>query len=228
MQKRNEHIRRLEILLDNIIKDLDLHIKWLNTLSYLEYTGAKKIHKANLGPYLTEKILSHACEEARHAYFYKKSIKKLKSDIPEDFNYDYKNLLAGFSSFRYFQELDWNVLKFIKEKFIDSKTNFISFLCYLYVTYLIEERADMVFHIYQERLNKANIPLHLGGVIREEEKHLEEIFEMIKRFDGNYDKHLYSLSEIETNLFDWYLTRLEKMVFHSNEDLISVHQEDLE
>jgi chemotaxis methyl-accepting protein methylase len=227
MLKRNEHIRRLEILLEKIIKNKNLHIRWLNTLSYLEHTGSKKIHKANLGKYLTERILSHACEEARHAYFFKKSIRKIEPTISNNFNYDYKNLLAGLSSFKYFQLLDLKVYRFINNYFSSLNKEFIAYLCYLYVTYLIEERADMVFAIYQERLNQENIPINLKSVIYEEEKHLKEIYQLIQDNDSSYQKHLFELSNIETNLFDWYLYRLEKMVFPSNEDLGVVDQEDL-
>jgi len=223
MLKRNEHIRRIEILLEEIIKNPTLHVKWLNTLSYLEHMGAKKIHKANLGLYVNEKILSHACEEARHAYFYKKSIRKIEPNLPEDFNYSYSNLIAGFSSFKYFQRLDLEVLKYFQNKQKNFNKNFLAFLCYLYVTYLIEERADMVFNIYQERLEKLQIPINILSVIKEEEKHLIEIFDMIQKFDQEYDQHLQELSNLETNLFDWYLNRLEKVVFRSNEGLAKVH-----
>jgi hypothetical protein len=223
MQKRNEHIRRIEILLEEIIKNPTLHVKWLNTLSYLEHMGAKKIHKANLGLYINERILSHACEEARHAFFYKKSIRKIDPNIPEDFNYSYINLIAGFSSFKYFQQLDLEVLKYLKNFFKDSNKSFLSFLCYLYVTYLVEERADMVFNIYQERLEKLQNPINITSVIKEEEKHLKEIFDMIQKFDPKYDQHLMELSNLETNLFDWYLNRLEKVVFRSSEGLTTVH-----
>lgn len=223
MLKRNEHIRRIEILLEEIIKNPTLHVKWLNTLSYLEHMGAKKIHKANLGLYVNEKILSHACEEARHAYFYKKSIRKIEPNLPEDFNYSYSNLIAGFSSFKYFQRLDLEVLKYFQNKQKNFNKNFLAFLCYLYVTYLIEERADMVFNIYQERLEKLQIPINILSVIKEEEKHLKEIFDMIQKFDQEYDQHLQELSNLETNLFDWYLNRLEKVVFRSNEGLAKVH-----
>ncbi len=223
MQKRNEHIRRLEILIEEIIKKPTLHIKWLNTLSYLEHMGAKKIHKANLGLYINEKILSHACEEARHAYFYKKSIRKIEPNLPEDFDYSYSNLIAGFSSFKYFQQLDLNVLKYFQKKQKNFNKNFFAFLCYLYVTYLIEERADMVFNIYQERLEKLQNPVNISSVIKEEEKHLKEIFNMIRKNDQEYDQHLQELSNLETNLFDWYLNRLERVVFRSNEDLAKVH-----
>ena len=223
MLKRNEHIRRIEILLEEIIKNPTLHVKWLNTLSYLEHMGAKKIHKANLGLYVNEKILSHACEEARHAYFYKKSIRKIEPNLPEDFNYSYSNLIAGFSSFKYFQRLDLEVLKYFQNKQKNFNKNFLAFLCYLYVTYLIEERADMVFNIYQERLEKLQIPINILSIIKEEEKHLKEIFDMIQKFDQEYDQHLQELSNLETNLFDWYLNRLEKVVFRSNEGLAKVH-----
>ncbi len=116
MQKRNEHIRRLKILLDTIIKNKNIHIKWLNTLSFLEHIGSRKIHKTNFGKFLTEQILSHAFEEARHAYYFKKCIKKIENNVDPAYNYDYENLLSGFSSYIYFQKLDLEIYKNLKKK----------------------------------------------------------------------------------------------------------------
>ncbi len=226
MQKRNEHIRRLKILLDIIIKNKDIHIKWLNTLSFLEHIGARKIHKINLGKFLTEQILSHAFEEARHAYYFKKYIKKIENNVDPALNYDYKNLLSGFSSYIYFQKLDLEIYKNIKKQY-SNNNSIIPFLCYLYVTYIIEERADMVFLLYQEVLQTNQIPISIKGIIREEEKHLKEIYILLEQYDKSFMENLKIFSNLESNLFDWYLNRLEKVVFRSSEDLKGVPQEDL-
>ncbi len=222
MQKRNEHIRRINVLIDKIISEPTLHVKWLNTLSYLEHTGSRKIHKSNFGPYLNLEILSHACEEARHAYSFKKFIQKVDPE-KKDINYDFKNLLAGFSSFKYFQKLDLEVYKYIKSKLDLNDKYYLTFVVYLYVTYTIEERANMVFHIYNQFLEKTSYRISLKGIIKEEEKHMKVIYSILEKQDFNYELFLKDLSNIETQLFDQYLTRLEKVVFHSNEDSILVH-----
>lgn len=222
MQKRNEHIRRINIVIDKIISNPLLHIKWLNTLSYLEHTGSKKIHKSNFGEYLNIDVLLHACEEARHAYYFKKFIQKIMPE-KKDINYEYKYLLAGFSSFKYFNALDLEVYKYIKSNLKSNDKHFLTFIAYLYVTYIIEERANMVFHIYNDYLEKNQMGISLKGIIKEEEKHTKIIYSILEKQNFNYELFLKDLSDLEISLFDKYLDRLEKVVFHSSGDSILVH-----
>jgi hypothetical protein len=63
---------RLESLVDKIVADQVLHARWLNTFSYLEYVGFRKIVKSQKAEALTAAILGHACEEGRHALGLKK------------------------------------------------------------------------------------------------------------------------------------------------------------
>ena len=58
---------RLESLIGAVVADRALHARWLNTFSYLEYVGFRKIVKSQRAEGLTAAILGHACEEARHA-----------------------------------------------------------------------------------------------------------------------------------------------------------------
>ncbi|MCS7204994.1 MAG: hypothetical protein NZ853_04805 [Leptospiraceae bacterium] len=219
MQKRNEHIRKLELIIEKIIEQPELHAKWLNTLSFLEHSGSRKIHKANLGKYINESILSHASEEARHAYFFKRMMKKVLPEKSQEMNYRYSNLLLGFQAYRYFHGLDLQVYRYFKQSY---KREDLRFICYAYVTYLIEERASLVFGIYEERLKKKLPDISIMSVIKEEEKHLKEIYELLISFDPNHSENLAYLSEVEANLFEQFLTRLEKKVLLSSEDSVLV------
>jgi hypothetical protein len=58
---------RLENLLDRMVADPSLHARWLNTFSYLEYVGFRKIEKSERAETLTAAVLGRACEEGRHA-----------------------------------------------------------------------------------------------------------------------------------------------------------------
>jgi hypothetical protein len=73
MQTQN----RLEDLVERIVADPALHARWLNTFSYLEYVGFRKIVKSQRAEVLTAAILGHACEEGRHALGLKKLAIKL-------------------------------------------------------------------------------------------------------------------------------------------------------
>jgi bacterioferritin (cytochrome b1) len=66
-----------------VVKDNNTHARWLNTLSMMENTGAKKFKKCEHPVFATEMILKHAAEEARHAYYLKKQIQKIaKNSCP--------------------------------------------------------------------------------------------------------------------------------------------------
>src|ERR1700712_1307162 len=62
----------LNTLLSKIIADNQLHAKWLNTLSLMENTGARKISASEDPLTVTYIILKHAAEEHRHAFNLKK------------------------------------------------------------------------------------------------------------------------------------------------------------
>ena len=65
-------------LLSAIINDNQLHARWLNTLSLMENTGARKISASEDPETVTYIILKHAAEEHRHAFYLKKQIEKMK------------------------------------------------------------------------------------------------------------------------------------------------------
>ena len=67
---------QLASVLENIVNDNLLHSKWLNTLSYMENAGAKKISASEHKEEVTLLILKHAAEEHRHAYYLKKQLTK--------------------------------------------------------------------------------------------------------------------------------------------------------
>ncbi len=95
---------RLESLVDRIVADPALHARWLNTFSYLEYVGFRKIVKSQRAEGLTAAILGHACEEGRHALGLKKLAVKLGG--AEFDSYAPEAVLCGEEAEAYFQNLD--------------------------------------------------------------------------------------------------------------------------
>lgn len=209
--EKHKNIQRISHLLDQIIQNKEIHIKWLNTLSFLEYSGSKKIHKTNFGQFFTIEILQHAQEEAFHSYFFKKCILKIDPNLKNNLNYSYKNLLCGFSAFKYFQLLDLKTYEYLSKYFIKN----IYYICYLYVTLIIEERASFIYPIYEERLKANQSPISIKTVIFQEKNHLEFVYQKLQEVDKNYKEHLSYLFSIENNLFDSLLLSLEKNVFLS-------------
>src|SRR4051812_43004246 len=96
----------LHTLLPRIIADNELHARWLNTLSLMENTGARKISASEDPSTVTYIILKHAAEEHRHAFYLKKQLEKTGVELP---TYSAGYLLAPASSKYYLNQLDIDV-----------------------------------------------------------------------------------------------------------------------
>src|SRR6185369_6918540 len=88
---------------DKIVQNNRLHARWLNSLSMMENTGARKISKYEDPIHSDIIVLKHAAEEARHAYYLKKLIAKVGPDSCPDYSHQY--LLAPLESHHYLNRL---------------------------------------------------------------------------------------------------------------------------
>lgn len=101
--------KNIRFFLKKIIQDQKIHSRWLNTISFLEHIGSRKILATQSGFAVGEMILRHASEETRHAHFFKRMSERISPGTCPD--YQMGNLHCGFSAFLYFQRLDGMVLK---------------------------------------------------------------------------------------------------------------------
>src|SRR3984885_4210451 len=138
---------QLKNIVEKIVVADDLHAKWLNSLSMMENTGARKISKYEHPVHTGIIVLKHAAEEARHAYYLKKQIGKLANDACPDYSYPY--LLAPIESHHYLNMLDVDACRYLKSR-LQLQGRAMKHGAYLLVTYAIEMRADMLYGIYQE------------------------------------------------------------------------------
>ncbi|MNK50396.1 hypothetical protein D3C87_692720 [compost metagenome] len=195
----------LDSILKKIVADNVLHAKWLNTLSYMENAGAKKIsaseHKENVNLI----ILKHAAEEHRHAYYLKKQIAK----VDEAFCKTYTNaeLLSPNNTKYYLHALDIAVCRYLKAAFNLSGYD-LKFAAYLFVTYAIEVRADELYPIYQAVLDEAKSKVNVKSIILEEEGHLEEMINQLVNFSPDWENHAAEVIKIEKDLFDSWVAAL--------------------
>jgi hypothetical protein len=90
--------------------------------------------------------------------------------------------------------------------------NELKFAAYLLVTYAIEVRADELYPLYQEVLDKAGSKVNVKSIILEEEGHLEEMLVQLKNFSPNWQKHADKAVEFETKLFNDWIKSLEKEI----------------
>lgn len=195
---------RLEDLVATIVAKPGLHARWLNTFSYLEYVGFRKIVKSQKAEVLTAAILGHACEEGRHALGLKKLAIKLGGAAFD--SYAPEVLLCGEEANDYFQDLD----RFCDEAFADRSPEERVSLAYGYVTWLVERRALDVYGIYKNALGDSEIARKLGGLVAEEVKHLSDIEAFLQAGDPDFATKSKEFEAVETSLYETFLGALAK------------------
>lgn len=186
-----------------IVRDPRLHGLWLNTLSYLENCGAKKIARCEHPTKVRELMLKHASEEFRHAYYLKKQLSKI-TIFHED--YSVKSLLGHWKALHYLNKLDLQVLRYLIDQKIQPSLH--KSYCYLLVTYVLECRAGELYPLYHECLKSVSSPIRVHAIILEEQEHLNE---MVLEILANHIPYgfIEDIFQIEAKLFKAWLTSLE-------------------
>jgi len=200
---------QLQAILENIVKDNVLHAKWLNTLSYMENAGAKKISASEHKEQVNLIILKHAAEEHRHAYYLKKQLDKLDGDLCKTYTSD--ELLTPNHTKFYLNALDVAVCRYLKQHFNLSGYE-LKFAAYLFVTYAIEVRADELYPVYQEVLTGAGSKVNVKSIILEEEGHLEEMLNQLKTFSADWEVHAKVVIKMEQEMFNKWIENLKTAV----------------
>jgi len=200
--------QQLSDLVQHIVANDQLHAKWLNTLSMMENTGARKISRYEHPVKTNITVLKHAAEEARHAYYLKKQISKLPDTDCPDYTFQY--LLAPVSSYQYLLRLDAYACRYLRNKgFAPERINDVA---YLLVTYAIEVRADELYEVYQNALTEAGSKVNVKSIIMEEAGHLEEMTRMLNELDANWKPLADDVCAFETELYQSWIGAVIKEV----------------
>lgn len=189
-----------------IVSTPELHARWLNSLSLMENTGARKISRFEDPVHTNIIVLKHAAEEARHAYYLKKQIVKLHIECPD---YSFEYLLAPIQSYQYLRKLDAAACRYLKDE-RGYKGRQMYYGAYLLVTYAIEVRADELYGAYQQALTAAHNRVNVKSIIAEEEGHLEEMTRMLEGFHPEWQQMATAVREIESALFKQWLGAIKK------------------
>lgn len=200
---------QIQKILENIVEDNVLHAKWLNTLSYMENAGAKKISASEHKEQVNLVILKHAAEEHRHAYYLKKQLDKLGGNLCK--TYTNEELLTPNHTKFYLNALDVAVCRYLKQHFKLAGYE-LKFAAYLFVTYAIEVRADELYPVYQEVLTRAGSKVNVKSIILEEEGHLEEMINQLKSFSTDWESHAELIIKIEQDMFHSWISNLGKQL----------------
>lgn len=177
-----------------IVQQDKLHAKWLNTLSFMENAGARKISLCEHPTEVSIIQLKHAAEEHRHAYYLKKQIGKLGT--PMCATYDDKYLIAPVYTKQYLHQLDIKSCRYLKKTFNLSGAA-LKHAAYLFVTYAIEVRADELYPIYQYTLDHLKSRVMVKSIILEEEGHLEEMITQLEQFSPQWAHYAKDIQAIE-------------------------------
>ncbi len=210
MQSKKTTLLLIKIL-ERIISDKTTHSSWLNTLSFLEYIGTRKMLKSLPAHSLNETLLEHINEESRHSLFFKRLAKKVSG---KDLSFHEHEMLCSKQAESYFQQIDQ------KSKTL-SRSNTI--LNYLYTTYIVELRATLVYSIYNKILERNDFPFTVNCILKEEEKHLETVMYSIKKLDPFSEQNFEEIKEYEHQIYFTLLRNLEEEVFkHSQSNTVKV------
>lgn len=167
---------RYGALLERVTDDPVIHTRWLNTLSYLENCGSRKIARCEHPQKVSALMLKHASEEARHAFFLKKLQLRLGEQWPD---YTGDSIIGGWHTRRYLDRLDLAISRWLKVS-LGLSGWALREMAYLLVTYAIEVRADQLYPAYEAVLRAKDLPLSVRAIILEEEGHLAEMEQEIR------------------------------------------------
>lgn len=201
----------LNKVIEKIIGDPLMHARWLNTLSYLENCGARKIAACEHPTKVKKEMLKHAEEEFRHAHHLKKQIGKVYDDDLHD--YSLQHILGGYCSYHYLRKLDFMTCKYLVRT-MKSSGNAVSSLAYLFVTYAIELRAKELYEMYHQELQKSCCRVSVSSILHEEEEHLLEMHREISQIENGFSS-AEKICEIEQNCYQkWLLAIAREVINH--------------
>jgi hypothetical protein len=194
--------------LADLVQVPELHGKFLNTLSLLEYIGARKIMKSQKEAEITPTVLGHMVEEIRHAQIVKKLA--LKIGGPSLKSYDESALLCGDEGRAYIQAIDKKAEEVLGQK--DSVAN------YLLTTLIIEERAQEIYPLYDQLLAPLGLNGPLKAIFREEEEHLFQVTEMLKTKSQCTEEMFEEVRKEEKKYFEHFFDKIREQLHNKQQD----------
>lgn len=186
--------------LENVIADDARHGRFLNTLSLLEHIGSRKIMLSHAHTPPGGEVLKHMAEEARHAYFFSHQAERFLKQPSH--GYADTNTLAPAAAKTYFAKLDSAIEQALGQRRAGDA-------CYLWVSLIIELRANWAFDFYQRALVQAKKSLSLKSILAEENLHLEDMFESASATTPDAANLLPILCKKEQMLFEHFFKQLQ-------------------
>lgn len=206
--------REIRELINPIVNNPFLHGLWLNTLSYLENCGARKIASCEHPTAVKEEMLKHASEEFRHAFYLKKQLARVGQHY-EDYRRSY--LLGGWAAYHYLNALDLRTSRYLSS--LGMTLLEVKQLAYLLVTYAIELRAGELYPLYQSTLKQYQSKVQVQSILLEEKEHLQEMEDELSRISAA-STHIENICRVEAHLFEKWLITCHTNIAQQNPGLI--------
>jgi hypothetical protein len=193
--------RRLRKFLKATAQDPAMHARLLNTLSFLEHIGSRKIMEslALCEASATGGRLKHLAEETRHAWFFKRTAERA---FGGELTYRKVDILGTKRTHSYIHRLDKYICRFVG---IDE--------AYICTSYIVEIRATWFYRIYQDVLEHVGHLLSLRPILAEERAHLKDMQSLIPVSAG---AQIGSLLCHESSLFHDVMADLESCISSSS------------
>jgi hypothetical protein len=187
-----------------MVSDATLHTRWLNTLSYLENCGARKIAACEHPTAVQEEMLKHAAEEFRHAHYLKSQLGRISAEPPVD--YSLHRLIGGFASLQLLHRLELEVCRYLVSQRLSRDD--VRAYAYVLVTYAIEQRAKELYQIYEDLLRRAKSKITVRSILLEEEGHLSEMCDALHELQDG-EAHARNVLKLEAKLCLQWIAQLE-------------------
>lgn len=187
---------RLKNVLENISGDSEVEARWLNTVSLLEFVGARKISRTVADRHPSLEVLEHLADETRHAL----AFKRLANEVGGGAEPEY---LCPEEAATYFQGLDRALSAWV-EGVVGKHDEHVS---YLLTTTMVERRAMQLYPLYRASSKQPSVREELRQVIAEEQGHRISIEK--KCLESLNGRDFEEPTRIEERLFDAFLSALE-------------------
>jgi hypothetical protein len=151
---------RIKAVLRTICADDRIEAKWLNTLSLLEFIGARKISRTVARSHPALDVLDHLADENRHALAFKQLAHNIVDGDPGAY-------FLEDAAKRYFSRLDTELSAWV-EGLVKREDPLLN---YLVVTTMIERRAMELYPLYRAATERDDVRDELQGIIKEEQGH---------------------------------------------------------
>ncbi len=200
----------LKSVLEGITSARQLEAEFLNTLSLLEFTGARKISKTVAEHHPSLEVLDHLADETRHAAALKRLAVEVGGGEP--------GYIAREAAAKYFYKLDRELAAWVED--LVGQPDMV--LTYRLVTTMIERRAMVLYPLYRKASATSSVRDELRAIIIEEQGHRVAIEEACVAMLEPYGVTSLAAPEaVESAFFSAFLRELaaeveERLVFEKS------------